>query len=88
MGMAKKNKVEEELNNPKGIDMCEFESKYYNKCAGCPKSILDMLFCRITSLNYNQTKTIKLQELQNNLLNELLNVMKEVKEKIEKEKVV
>ena len=86
--MAVKNKVEEELNNPKGINMCEFESKYYNKCAECPKSILDMLFCRITSLNYNQTKTIKLQELQNQLLNELLIVMKEVNQKLDKEKVV
>ena len=87
MKMAKKIN-DKEQNNPKGTDLCEFESKYYAKCAECPKSILDQTFCRITSLNYNQTKTIKLQELQNQILNELLIVTKEIKEKLKEEKVV
>lgn len=54
--------VKKDLFNPKAIEMCDMEMKYNNKCADCPKDILDQLWCKNNQVNWNLSKIVKLNE--------------------------
>lgn len=63
--MDKQKSLDEEpepemKENPKGLEMCEFEGRNYNKCSECPKQIEDMLFCKQNQMAWRLSQIEKL----------------------------
>lgn len=67
----------EMLENPKGVDMCQYEEKVYSKCSTCPKQIEDMTFCKLNTIGWRLGQLDKAIGQMNYTLTQILNELKQ-----------